>query len=302
MEQNLSLYRIFYEVARNGNISWAAKELYISQPAISKSISKLEDSLGVSLFSRNSRGVLLTEEGELLYQYISAAFASLKRGEEELKRMKEFDIGELKIGVSTTLCKYILLPYLKAFIAKYPHIKITIESRASAQTLEHLEEGEVDIGVVATPFKKKDSCFYPIQEIEEGFICSPSYLKHLELTPGVPVQSEIFKKATVMLLDKKNATRLYIDEYLRQNNIEIDHILEVTNMDLLIEFAKIGLGVSCVIKDFVQEELSAGQLVEIPLKPPIKKRTVGFAYSKHPIHQRTLQLFLDFCQNLSSQA
>ena len=135
MEQNLSQYKIFYEVAKAGNISKAAKELYISQPAISKAISKLEDSLGLSLFTRSSRGVQLTSEGEILFEHTREAFDALDRGEQELKRIQEFDIGHLRIGVSNTLCKYILLPYLKTFIDQYPHMKVTIESQATAQTL-----------------------------------------------------------------------------------------------------------------------------------------------------------------------
>ena len=105
MDQNLSQYKIFYEVARTGNISRAARELYISQPAISKAISKLEDSLGLSLFSRSSRGVQLTPEGQVLFEHAAEAFDALNRGEQELKRIQEFDIGHLRIGVSNTLCK-----------------------------------------------------------------------------------------------------------------------------------------------------------------------------------------------------
>ena len=141
MEQNLSQYKIFYEVAKAGNISKAAKELYISQPAISKAISKLEDSLGLSLFTRSSRGVQLTSEGEILFEHTREAFDALDRGEQELKRIQEFDIGHLRIGVSNTLCKYILLPYLKTFIDQYPHMKVTIESQATAQTLAGIGVG-----------------------------------------------------------------------------------------------------------------------------------------------------------------
>ncbi len=147
MEQNLSQYKIFYEVAKAGNISKAAKELYISQPAISKSISKLEDSLGVSLFTRNSRGVQLTSEGELLFHHTESAFEALSRGENELKRIKDFNIGHLRIGVSNTLCKYILLPYLKGFIEKYPHVKITIESQSTTHTIAMLEQQHIDLGL-----------------------------------------------------------------------------------------------------------------------------------------------------------
>ena len=161
MEQHLSQYKIFYEVARTGNISKAAKELFISQPAISKSISKLEESLNTTLFLRSSRGVSLTEEGELLFEYVRTAFESLSRGEEELKRIREFQIGHLRIGVSNTLCKHILLPYLKGFVEQYPHIRITIESQDSIQTLSMLDQGRIDIGLVAEPKSKKRPFLYP---------------------------------------------------------------------------------------------------------------------------------------------
>ena len=116
MYQNLSSYRIFYTVANTKNISKAAKELYISQPAISKSIQKLEESLGTKLFERSSRGVALTDSGELLYTHVKSAFETLSIGEDRLRRSIELGIGHLTIGVSSTLCKYVLLPYLKEFI------------------------------------------------------------------------------------------------------------------------------------------------------------------------------------------
>ena len=148
MEQHLSQYKIFYAVAKAGNISKAAKELFISQPAISKSISKLEENLGVSLFTRNSRGVQLTVEGQVLFSHVSNAFDTLGRGENELKRIKNFNIGQIKIGVSNMLCKYILLSYLKGFIDEYPHVKIMIDSQDTARTISMLEQQKLDIGLI----------------------------------------------------------------------------------------------------------------------------------------------------------
>ena len=115
--------RYFMKWPKAGKHFQGSKGLYISQPAISKAISKLEDSLGLSLFTRSSRGVQLTSEGEILFEHTREAFDALDRGEQELKRIQEFDIGHLRIGVSNTLCKYILLPYLKTFIDQYPHMK-----------------------------------------------------------------------------------------------------------------------------------------------------------------------------------
>ena len=149
MQENLSLYHIFYTVASTGSISHSSRDLYISQPAISKSISKLEESLGMALFIRNSRGVSLTAEGQVLFQHVEAAFEALERGENELKQIQNLHIGQLKIGVSNTLCKYILLPYLKGFIAQYPHVRILIESQDTARTISMLEQQKLDIGLIA---------------------------------------------------------------------------------------------------------------------------------------------------------
>ena len=291
MEQNLSQYKIFYEVAKAGNISKAAKELYISQPAISKAISKLEDSLGLSLFTRSSRGVQLTSEGEILFEHTREAFDALDRGEQELKRIQEFDIGHLRIGVSNTLCKYILLPYLKTFIDQYPHMKVTIESQATAQTLARLEQQKIDLGLVAEPSVRRDLAFIPVMDIQDTFVTTPNYLVNLYLREGQ--DTSLFETGNIMLLDTSNMTRHHVDEYMAENNIFPHQILEVTTMDLLIEFAKIGLGIACVIKELVQKELDSGMLVEIPLDIPIHRRTIGFAY--HPANQAmALKTFLEF--------
>lgn len=291
MEQNLSQYKIFYEVAKAGNISKAAKELYISQPAISKAISKLEDSLGLSLFTRSSRGVQLTSEGEILFEHAREAFDALSRGEQELKRIQEFDIGHLRIGVSNTLCKYILLPYLKRFIDQYPHMKVTIESQDTAQTLLRLEQQKLDLGLVAEPSVRRELSFIPVMDIQDIFVATPSYLDNLYLREGR--QTGIFETGNIMLLDQNNMTRRHVDEYMAENHICPRQVLEVTTMDLLIEFAKIGLGVACVIKELVQKELDSGILKEIPLDIPIHRRTIGFAY--HPANQTmALKTFLEF--------
>lgn len=291
MEQNLSQYKIFYEVAKAGNISKAAKELYISQPAISKAIGKLEDSLGLSLFTRSSRGVQLTSEGEILFEHAREAFEALERGEQELRRIQEFDIGHLRIGVSNTLCKYILLPYLKTFIDQYPHMKVTIESQSTVQTLNRLEQQKIDLGLVAEPSLRKDLSFIPVMDIQDIFVSTRAYLENLYLREGS--DTNIFETGNIMLLDENNMTRHHVDEYMAENAIFPHQILEVTTMDLLIEFAKIGLGVACVIRVLVQKELDTGVLVEIPLQNSISRRTIGFAY--HPSNQAmALKTFLEF--------
>ena len=292
MNQNLSSYRIFYTVANTGNISKAAKELYISQPAISKSIQKLEESVGCKLFSRSSRGVVLTDEGKLLYEHVSEAFETLTMGEEKLKRSIELGVGHLKIGVSSTLCKYLLLPYLIEFIRQNPHISISISCQSTNDTLKLLEDNKIDIGLIGKPENLKNIHFDFLEEIEDIFVAAKDYLRNLKAR-GIQ-KDHILQSSTLMLLDKNNMTRQYIDDYLQENQIIIKDSIDISDMDLLIDFARIGVGVACVIKNFVREDLENGTLMEIPLGFPIHKREVGFAYKTTTKPSKSLAEFIHF--------
>ena len=292
MNQNLSSYRIFYTVANTGNISKAAKELYISQPAISKSIQKLEERVGCKLFSRSSRGVVLTDEGKLLYEHVSEAFETLTMGEEKLKRSIELGVGHLKIGVSSTLCKYLLLPYLKEFIRQNPHISISISCQSTNDTLKLLEDNKIDIGLIGKPENLKNIHFDFLEEIEDIFVAAKDYLRNLKAR-GIQ-KDHILQSSTLMLLDKNNMTRQYIDDYLQENQIIIKDSIDISDMDLLIDFARIGVGVACVIKNFVREDLENGTLMEIPLGFPIHKREVGFAYKTTTKPSKSLAEFIHF--------
>lgn len=295
MNQNLSSYRIFYTVANAGNISKAAKELYISQPAISKSIQKLEESLECKLFSRSSRGVALTDEGALLYSHVKEAFETLTQGEEQLKRSIELGVGHIRIGVSSTLCKFMLLPYLKEFIRRNPHISISISCQSTNETLKLLDNNKIDIGLIGKPAVMKNIEFDYLDNIEDIFVANKEYLDNLKKR-GV-AEDEILENSTLMLLDKNNMTRKYIDDYLQNNQIEVAESIDISNMDLLIDFAKIGVGVACVIRNFVKEELEEGSLIEVPLGFPIHEREVGFAYKSNTKSSKSLEAFIDFYRN-----
>lgn len=284
--QNLNLYHIFYTVAGCGNISSAAKELFISQPAISKAVSRLEGNLNVKLFTRNSRGVRLTLEGELLYKQLDAAFRAIRQGEETLKRNGELGVGELSIGVSTTLCKYVLLPYLQDFIKENPYIKISISCRSTYETIAALEEGSLDIGLIGEAERMNHLQFYPVQEINDIFVTTEKYLEllkeklHIQGNVKNRDMNRLLSHSTLLLLDKNNITRQYIDKYMILQNITPEQQLEITTMDLLIEFAKIGLGAACVISNFVEKELQDGTLIRLPMPEPIPARKIGFACKK----------------------
>ena len=296
MEQNLNLYHIFVTVARCRNISGAARALYISQPAISKAISRLEQNLNTTLFLRSSRGVKLTEAGELLYRQVESAFYAISQGEQQLKKMQELGMGHLSIGASSTLCKYVLLPYLRTFTEENPHIQISISCQSTWQTVQELENGSVDIGLIGENDRMDKLSFFPVQEIEDIFVCTGSYLANLKERAGLSASAsvrDILAASTLMLLDKGNITRQYMDKYLALEGIETAQTLEVTSMDLLIDFARIGLGIACVIRSFVSEELKQGRLISLPLPAAIPARRIGFAVLKNAPVSPALQKLLD---------
>ncbi len=304
MEQNLNLYQIFYEVANCRNFSVAAKKLYISQPAISKSISKLEEGLNVTLFHRSSRGVTLTAEGEMLYKHVENAMLALHSGEEMLRSSTSQGISPLSIGVSTTLCKYILLPLLKDFIAGNPNIKITISCQSTFETISELKSGVIDIGIVGIPPKEISNSsmvsYLPVKTIEDIFVATDTYLApYCYKNKGESYENEkLFKEASFIMLDKENISRKHADTFLSEQRLTLKNIIEVNNMDLSIEFARAGLGIACVIGDFVKEDLKNGTLCELKLGHKVPKRQIGFAYpSKIPM-TNTMNTLIQYYQVL----
>ena len=204
-------------------------------------------------------------------------------------------VDQLRIGVSTTLCKYILLPHLQRFIKAYPHVKISISCQSTYQTLTLLEENKIDIGLVGEPAIQKGFYFQPLQKIQDIFVTTTAYLEHLELRSG---NGDLFQTATFMMLDEENITRQYINRVFLEHGVEFSNILEVSTMDLLIEFAKIGMGAACVIQEFVQEELDRGDLITLPLGLTFSPRQIGFACRKHEQANPVIQHFLDLRGNI----
>ena len=176
MINNLNYYNVFYTVAKTGSISRAANQLYISQPAVSKAISNLEENMGIALFVRNSRGVALTEEGTILYDYIERALDNIVKGEESLKKYNELGIGHIRIGVSTSLCKHILLDYLKPFIKDNPNIKVSIDCHSTKNTIRLLKNEEIDIGLICETELSKNITYSHVRSIHDIFVANSDYI------------------------------------------------------------------------------------------------------------------------------
>jgi len=295
MSKDLELYKIFHTVAYYKNISRAAESLFISQPAVSKSIKNLENAVHVKLFSRNSKGVTLTTEGEIFYEYIEKALRLITDGEKALTELQGKEQGMITIGVSTTLCKHFLLPHLKPFMDQYPKIKIKIINKTTLDTLKQIDQGIITLGIVSRPFNLSAYTFLKIADIQDIFVAEQHYLRTINMVEP----NDIFAKGVFMLLEDDNITRQYLNKFFIENNIFIKPEIEINTMEFLIEFAKIGLGITVAIKSFIAEELKEGSLLEVPVSPPIPSRSVGIIYDKNKPLSIAGQAFLAYFSALS---
>jgi DNA-binding transcriptional LysR family regulator len=229
MEAILELYRVFYVVARYGNISAAAQHLYITQPAVTRSIQKLEAYMGVPLFSRTSRGVRLTVEGRVLYTYVETAIQELTKGEEHLKKLVQRESGKIIVSVSTILFQHFLIPKLESFIQSYPNIEVSIVGKTSLESLKLLDEGKIDLCIISRPLDCSTFNFIELAEIQDFFVASPGFLSSLG-------QSDPLQNGRFMFLEEGNVTRDYVDKHLADQGITLIPKIVLSNMDFLIEF------------------------------------------------------------------
>lgn len=274
MVSKLDLYKIFAVVGKHHSFSSAAKELFMTQPAISQSIMQLEAELDTRLFNRTPKGVTLTNEGELLFEYANSALNLLETGEEKILEFNNLTAGELKIGVGDTIAKHFLLPYLETFHNSYPNIKFKIVNGTTLETIELLKSGTVDIAICNLPVDDSALTQKESIQIQDIFVCGDKFKRLIT----EPLSYEALTKLPLILLEPSSNSRAYIESYLAEKGIALAPEFELGSHDLLLEFAKINLGIACVTREFAKEYIAAGVLHEVPLQEPIPARSIGICH------------------------
>lgn len=269
MINNLEYYKVFYYVAKHKSLTAAAGELAISQPAVSQSVRQLETSLGVKLFTRASKGVRLTKEGEMLYGYVAKGYEQIMLGEQKVRQMLNLDLGEIHIGASDMTLQYYLLPHLERFHEKYPGIKVVVTNAPTPETLRNLREGIIDFGVVSTPFDAGDEIqAIVVREIEDVFVAGRKFIPYKNRM----LDLQELEHMPIICLEGETSSRSYIDNFLLQNHVEIKPEFELATSDMIVQFTLRNLGVGCVVRDFAREYLDSGQLFELRFNQIIPKR------------------------------
>lgn len=266
---NLEYYKVFYHVAQSGSLTAAAEELAISQPAVSQSVKQLETALDAKLFVRAPRGVRLTKEGELLYNYVAKGYEQFALGEKKLKQMLNLDLGEIHIGASDMTLQFYLLPFLERFHEKYPGIKVVVTNAPTPETLQNLQEGKIDFGVVSTPFEKAPAiCAENVREIEDIFVAGRKFIQYKNRM----LDLQELERMPLIFLEGITSTRHNMEKFLLENQVEIHPEFELATSEMIVQFALRNLGVGCVVRDFAQEYLEDGQLFELRFNKIIPRR------------------------------
>ena len=255
MAVKLELYRVFKEVAETGNISVAARNLYISQSAVSQSVKQLETALQARLFARSPRGVSLTGEGQMLYQYVRSALGLLATGEDKLSQAQQLLLGTLVIGASDTVTSLFLIPYLDAFHRRHPGIRLKIVSGRSAKVVSMLKSGAVDIAFASSPEDSALEC-WPCFPTHAAFVAGREYPCDFD---HVYTRREI-AGFPLILLERKASSRVFLDQEFLKNGVTLTPEIELSSRGLLVSLARIGLGVAGVTLEFVQDALDAGDI------------------------------------------
>lgn len=274
VDVRLEAYRTFYEVAKQGNMTRAAEALHVSQPAVSQAIRQLEQQLGGALFMRNARGMMLTKEGEALLRYVEQALRMIAEGENRFLEMHELLQGEIRIGASDTLCRHYLLRALERFHGAYPQVNVQVTNRTTRETLELLREARVDVAFLNLPIEEDPHLeMEPVREVHDVFVAGPAYREAankdwtLGAVAGLPL----------VLLERASNSRCRLDDWALAQGVALHPSIELGSTDLCTAFARVGLGITCVVREFVQAELRRGELVELPVQPSPPPRYIGMA-------------------------
>ena len=273
MNIDLELYRVFYVVAKNRHMTKASEELHISQPAISQSIKKLENQLGGSLFLRSNKGMELTEEGKMFYEYIKGALELINNAENEFTSFKDLSKGEIKIGCSTTLTKLILIDVIKKFHDEYPNININITNDLTYNLINNLKLGKLDFVIFnESNVKETNLNLQQIKKLKQGFIYNPKFYD------DKVTDFKDLNNVPLILQKEESNSRKLLDYIALQHNVKLTPSMEVASQELITEFVNIGLGIGFTMIDLATRNHK--DLKELKINSKIPNINVYLATNK----------------------
>jgi DNA-binding transcriptional LysR family regulator len=276
---NLELYRVFYTVARCGSLTKAAEELFISQPAVSQAIKQLESQLGASLFNRTHRGMELSVQGgKLIFKQVEEALKLLDSAENTLIELKTTATGTIRIGATDSIFAQVLADKIVAYNEKYPAVKFELITGTSPETITQLKENKCDIGFVNLPIEDKDVNFTGmVARLSDVFVAGEKFA----FLKNQVVELKNLQQYPLLMIEANTVARRALANYLQTLGIQLSPDIEVANWDLMLKFAKKGMGIGCVPREYAKKEIESGELFEVNITPQLPVRGVGMALPKN---------------------
>ena len=271
MDVKLELYRVFYSVAVQKSFTAGAESLFLTQSAVSQQIKNLEEAMGAPLFVRSKKGAELTQEGQVLFRYVSEALGLLEQAERHIGKVRSLEGGQLRIGVGDTVSRYLLLPVLERFSEAYPKVELRIHNRVSRESIELLKGGRIDLALVNMTIDWEGTHKVGEIPVQDCFVVGREFAKRL---PKGPMTYDGLARLPLILLDNNSSSRHFVDARFAERGIILRPEIEIGSHDLLLDFAAANLGAACVVEEFSGSYLSSGRVVKVNAEP-LPKRAVG---------------------------
>ncbi len=290
MDINYELYKVFYHVANTLSFSEASKRLFISQSAVSQSIKVLEKKLNQTLFTRSTKRVRLTPQGELLLRHIEPAMHLIQRGEAQLIDTTLEGGGQLRIAASDTICRYFLVPFLKKFHHDYPNVHIKVTNQTSIGCVELLESGQVDLIFSNFPNSKLGSSYHlkSVLTFHDIFIANEDFS---DLKNQIISFADLLKHP-ILMLSRQSTTSEFLHKLFQEHQLDLVPEIELSSNDLLLDLASIGLGIAFVPDYCLSKNTS--DLFELQLTEELPQRQLMLAYSEHLPLSPNVQHFISY--------
>ena len=290
-EMDLNLIKTFLAVYESKSILLASKKLFISQPAVTKSIQKLEEFLGGKLFIRTPKGVVPTKEGE---EFNNACYNSMKilnNGINKFSSLSNLKEGNLNIGSSSTIIRKILLKFIEKFNKKYPNIVISITDANSEKLVKYVKNNALDLAILNLPIKNEESFYItPIFETHDCFIAPINYPKNY-------IDKDDLKTEKVIVQKRPSSNRDYFEEMCYQNGVEIKPSFEIGSFGLITDFVANEMGIAYTIKEFVLDDIKNGRVKVLNTNFVSNARQIGAITSLVTVNSFACEKFIEELKN-----
>ena len=255
--------RAFQLLARTGSFTIAAKQMFVTQSAVSHSIKALEKSLGCSLLDRAGKSVALTVHGETLLRRVDTIISEMQLATTELETLNRWGHGRLRIGATDTMCQYLLPAVLREFRESFPNCEVAIHAADTEELIRQLDAGKIDLVLGLRPATDETGVdFRKLFTDELVFAVSPLH----PWASSKKIPEEGLEAERFITYAPRSPTNFTVGSYFRKRGVHNPKLTELGNMEAIKELSKIGMGIGIMAPWVIREETAAGHL--ICLTPP----------------------------------